>query len=296
MKIFIFDLDGVLVNPRGYHLALKETVRLAGESLGYLDAVLTDSHIARFESLGISSEWHSSALSMGLMQINKQKAEKIGSIFLPEFEPAPLFEILSGQDLNLPALERGLEALKCLADRAQVSPEAAIDLIINSESIKTSPTFNWFQEMILGTDGFENTYGINGTLETSSFLKMYDHALLSKESREKLFSWLKDDSHFASIMTNRPSSGPPGFSGAPDAGLAAELAGVENLPLVGYGEIQWLAQETNSISGELCKPNSVHALAAIILALGYSLNETTAFVRSPEQNSKYFLYRSKRDF
>ena len=30
MRILIFDMDGVLIEPHGYHRALKETVRLAG--------------------------------------------------------------------------------------------------------------------------------------------------------------------------------------------------------------------------------------------------------------------------
>jgi len=72
MDILIFDMDGVLVKPEGYHRALQETVRLAGISTQYGEVQLTDNQIAQFEALGISSEWHSSALCMAVMVVEKQ--------------------------------------------------------------------------------------------------------------------------------------------------------------------------------------------------------------------------------
>ena len=42
MNIFLFDTDGVLVKPKGYHRALQETVRLAGISTGFGEVLLDD--------------------------------------------------------------------------------------------------------------------------------------------------------------------------------------------------------------------------------------------------------------
>jgi len=42
MDILLFDMDGVLLKPLGYHRALKETVRLAGISSGYGEVLLAD--------------------------------------------------------------------------------------------------------------------------------------------------------------------------------------------------------------------------------------------------------------
>lgn len=72
MDILLFDMDGVLVNPRGYHRALHETVRLAGISTGIGAVDLEDEQVTQFEALGISSEWHSSALCMAVMVLEKQ--------------------------------------------------------------------------------------------------------------------------------------------------------------------------------------------------------------------------------
>ncbi len=57
MNFYLFDIDGVLLEPLGYHYALVETIRLIANSLGYGDILLTAEDIAAFESSGVSSEW-----------------------------------------------------------------------------------------------------------------------------------------------------------------------------------------------------------------------------------------------
>ena len=63
----LMDLDGVLLEPLGYHNALQETVRLVGNSLGFNAAHLSQEDILAFEAVGISSEWDSAAICLGLM-------------------------------------------------------------------------------------------------------------------------------------------------------------------------------------------------------------------------------------
>ncbi|UCD42996.1 MAG: hypothetical protein JSV69_05180, partial [Chloroflexota bacterium] len=67
MDILLFDMDGVLIKPLAYHRALQETVRLAGIATGFGEVLLSEDQIADFEAIGISSEWHSSALCMAVM-------------------------------------------------------------------------------------------------------------------------------------------------------------------------------------------------------------------------------------
>ena len=40
MKIFLFDMDGVLLESHGYHLALQETVRRMARALGVGEVTL----------------------------------------------------------------------------------------------------------------------------------------------------------------------------------------------------------------------------------------------------------------
>jgi FMN phosphatase YigB (HAD superfamily) len=67
MKILLFDMDGVLLESHGYHLALQETVRRMALALGFWDASLSSNDIAAFEAGGITSEWDVAAISTALL-------------------------------------------------------------------------------------------------------------------------------------------------------------------------------------------------------------------------------------
>ena len=67
MKILLFDMDGVLLESHGYHLALQETVRYMAKVLGLEDLSLSDDDIATFEAGGITNEWDEAAISTALL-------------------------------------------------------------------------------------------------------------------------------------------------------------------------------------------------------------------------------------
>jgi hypothetical protein len=277
MNILIFDMDGVLLKPQGYHRALRETVRLAGNSTGFGEVLLSDEYIARFEALGISSEWHSSALCMAVMELQKQ--DGLNPSQPAELKLEELFEGIAAQPLQEPALKRGLVAVEQLALKYELPAEPAVELMANSESINLSPTMNWFQELILGSELFKTSYQKEPQFQQESYLMLYDQRLISEPTTEKLIRWAAEPGSGAAIMTNRPSSGPPGFIGEPDAEMGTALVGLANLPLIGFGEITWLAEATGRDVGELSKPGWAHALAAILTASGWSLEESLAYVR-----------------
>jgi len=234
MEILIFDMDGVLLKPFGYHRALKETVRLAGISTGFGEVLLADEQIAKFEALGISSEWHSSALCMAVMALEKQKG-----ITREEDQTQPiildledLFVAISDRPMQDPALSRGLAAIERLAAKANVPADLVCWLVAQSESIQRSPTINWFQELVLGSESYTSTYQKRPQFETESYLKLYDERLLNEPQTERVLRWTDKPDHGAAIMTRRPSSGLPGFATAPDANMGAALVGLENLPIV----------------------------------------------------------------
>ena len=145
MDILIFDLDGVLLKPHGYHKALQETVNLAGKSIGFGEAHLTDKQIAQFEALGISSEWHSSALCMAVMSIQKQ----VGINDDGELNQSSalqldgLFNALASQPMKDSALTRGIAAIDILAAEHGFPRDSLRRIMLESESIELSPTLNW---------------------------------------------------------------------------------------------------------------------------------------------------------
>ncbi len=288
MDILIFDMDGVLLRPYGYHRALKETVRLAGISTGIGEVLLTDEQIAMFEALGISSEWHSSAMCMAFMtlQIKEKVVEENNPSRPVTLNLDGLFEAIAGQSIQESALKRGVAAIERLAIKYGLTVDLARELVANSESIQHSPTMNWFQELILGSPGYKNTYNKPSRFETESYLTLYDRRILNESLAEEIIRWADQPGNGAAIMTNRPSRSPFVFRGAPDADLGISMVGLEGLPLVGYGEISWLAEKTHRDIGGLSKPSWVHALVAILMASGWSLEKSLAYARQSLTSQK----------
>jgi len=278
MKILLFDMDGVLLKANGYHRALQETVRLAGQLLDYQNILLSAGQIAKFEALGISSEWHSSALCMAVLAIQKEinPDEMDWSLDLND-----LFDALSKQSIEEPALERACKAVEELAKNAGVSSKRLVGLVKKSESILDSVTLNWFQELVLGSEIFSRTYQKAGQFETDSYLSLYDEKMISEDNASKILTFSESSLKGAAIMTNRPSNALSLDSWTPEAELGAALVGLEALPLVGYGEIVWMANEIGREAGELNKPAWQHAMAAILMATGWPIKESLRQVGKP---------------
>jgi hypothetical protein len=282
MNILIFDMDGVLVKPMGYHRALQETVRLAGLSLGIGPVALENRQVTQFESLGISSEWHSTALCMAVMVLEKQtgltgqfKQSNSDQLILDA-----LFEALANQPVHISALLRGVTAIESLAEEYGLPTEPSRNLIANSESIDLSPTLNWFQEMVLGSKLYADIYQKESQLKVESYLQEYDIALLSDLYSGKIRRWEAEPENAAVVMTSRPSQGPSAFFGMPDAELGARLVGLSDLPLVGKGELIWLAHKTGYPVELIQKPSWKHALAAIITGCGRRLQAHLSYFES----------------
>ncbi len=280
MEILIFDMDGVLIKPWGYHRALQETVRLAGISTGFGEVLLTDEQITQFEALGISSEWHSSALCMAVMVLEKQwVAVRENEHSQPvTLNLEDLFEAIAARPMQDPALQRGLAAIEGLAAKSDLPADFAGGIVAESESIQCSPTLNWFQELILGSENYTEIYQKKSQFQTESYLELYDERLLDEAQTDKVLRWADGSGHGAAIMTNRPSHGPSGFAGMPDAEMGSDIVGLAALPLVGKGEILWLAAHTGRQVEDFAKPTWKHAMAAILAASGWPVEESLKFV------------------
>jgi hypothetical protein len=275
MNLLLFDMDGVLLQPLGYHRALQETVRLASLQCGFGEVRLQESQIARFEALGISSEWHSSAFCLAWMELQKAAQPKYvkpkGEI---ELDLESLFNAIAQQPQEADPVQRGLAAIKQLSKEYSVLVKKPVKLINECESIDNSQTLNWFQEFILGSQNFATIYEKKPKFQTESYLKLYDKKLLNKKWAQNILDWNAQPDNGAVIMTSRPSFGPKEYSREPDAHLGAQLIGLEVLPLVGIGEIRWLAEQTKLSVEKLKKPAAPHALAALLAASGWTLAES----------------------
>ncbi len=253
-KIIIFDVDGVLIESHGYHQAFKDTVRIGAKELGF-DVNLSDDDIAQFEGMGISSEWHSSAACMAVLLINGT------------FDLAPLFASIAKEQAKIPVRIRLERAVKRMAKEAGVDPARPVAIIQNSETIQSFP-FDIFQEMILGSLGFEEIYGIKSSLGVESYLYEYDKPLLSASSKNGLFEWLQKHERGCAIMTNRPTRE------MPDAKYAQKLTGLDEIPVSGYGEMGWLAEKFGGEAANYSKPSPIHALSAVLASFGKESNQS----------------------
>ena len=252
-KIIIFDVDGVLIESHGYHQAFKDTVRVGAKKLGF-EVNLTDEDIAQFEGMGISSEWHSSAACMAVLLINGT------------FDLGPLFVSIAKEQAEIPVRIRLERAVSRMAKEAGVDPVHPVSIIQNSETIQSFP-FDIFQEMILGSARFEEIYGIKSSLNVESYLYKYDKPLLSTRAKTQLFDWLQKAERGCAIMTNRPTRE------MPDAKYAQELTGLETIPVSGYGEMGWLAEEFGGEAANYSKPSPIHALSAVLASFGKESNQ-----------------------
>jgi phosphoglycolate phosphatase-like HAD superfamily hydrolase len=275
-KIFLFDMDGVLLEPRGYHKALRETVRLLGEALGYSGVALSPDDIAAFEAAGITSEWDSSAICSVLLILPLW--ERFPTLRLPanlkpdrrlrHALPPPSWDSFfdSLNQLRSESADPMLRVAQLLGS-GNDHKEAIEQILSHAHDVHESITHRIFQELVLGSDVFNQTYQLPAWFETESYLRRFDRPALSHAQRDALLAWLERDEHRAAIVTNRPSLPPEGF-GTPEAEIGAEGVGLDQFPLVGYGDMLWLSASRDVDVLRLRKPSPVHVLAALLRGAG----------------------------
>ena len=284
MKIFLFDMDGVLLESRGYHLALQETVRRMALALGFVNASLSAEDITTFEAGGITSEWDEAAISTALLLETVWKDEPERGLpdslaqpisAAPNLRPLPDFNGLA-QTLSTPEmirlypLERA-ERLFLVGKQHTARQEQILhDLILGARMAELSLTHCIFQEFVLGSAEFARTYDLPAVLDCESYLLKYDKSNLSHAESAGLRDWLAIPGQTAAVITNRPSHPPTGIFSTSEAELGAELVGLEGIPILGWGGICWLGLQRHANPQNFLKPSPVHALAAMRLALGES--------------------------
>ncbi|PJF43764.1 MAG: hypothetical protein CUN55_07410 [Phototrophicales bacterium] len=281
--LLLFDVDGVLIQPSGYKLALRDTVNYFARRMGQADIDLSFEEIATFEACGLTNEWDSAALCVGALVV--EVLLKAPALHRPTFD-ATLNAILtanvtvarpdfSGLAQEIAALNTEHHAVtdytrKILCERLPVEQRSILDaLFADIFSIET-PTTRIQQCHTLGHQRFFETYGITAPFEAESYLIVHDTPLLHQESYKKLLAWRSNGERDFCIFTARPSLPPTGktLGYAPEADLAAELLGLlGQVPIIGAGRLQWLAERHQRTTADYIKPYPTQALTAIGAAL-----------------------------
>lgn len=300
-------MDGVLVEPRAYHLALQKTVSLVGKAVGFSDLELKPADIAAFEAAEVSSEWDTAAICAALTLIKAWSVDKHKKLAYSMREIPPQTLELAPPDFHTFAALLGRPEIKGMrplarAVRLLLEKETSltraqqgelINIFSKARQINGSLTHRLFQEMILGSRVFDEVYGLSPQLDCESFLLAYDRPALSEEECNKLKDWSRDKGHRIVIFTSRPSRAPQGAASTPEAEMGAQLVGLEQTPIAGLGGLLWLSQWLDADVETFLKPDPVHALLALGLAMGREWNQCleNAAAFSIEGGSKLFWER-----
>ena len=288
MRILLFDLDGVLIEPRAYHVALRDTVEQISRALGFDPYQLTRKQIEWIEAAGLTSEWDSSAVCSAMFYKRLWKVHPSFQLPLePPFPSSPehdlpppdidaFFREMVNEPYDSEPLVEAERRLSMQFDLDSTLLQRLLQILHEARNPARSLTFRLFQEYILGSQRYTATYKLPARFETASYLERLDRPTLSVASTKQLNAWLDLSGHHAAIITNRPSRWPEGNQGTPEAEIGARLCGLDQLPILGYGELSWLSAQRDAPSETYLKPSPLHALAAMRAALGEQ--PTTALI------------------
>lgn len=268
-SVLLFDMDGVLLTPGGYHRALQDTVAFLGRCLGFADSSLSQEQIHLLEAAGITNEWDTAAICLAVL-VDELWGRAPEQAVGPELLAAPLpvnGVPAPGFDAVIARLVDGTHSSLDPIRRAQtVLPERVHGIVSKAYSLD-GLSQRVQQENVLGSEAFERVYGLAGVRSVESYLLAHDRGNLTAPDRARLVRWL-DSGGAAAIFTNRPTISPDGRLGTPEGELGARLVGLEDLPLAGSGGIVWLEDREGLPAGTYNKPHPLHALAALRMAMG----------------------------
>ena len=180
--------------------------------------------------------------------------------YMPRELVIPEFELITGLYPAEAALQHGCFPF--------IPMDLRVNILSQSRNVNFSQTMRLFQHYSLGSPVFSETYKLPAEVETESFLLTHDRSNINDAIRAKL----RQPNIYLAALTARPSAPPREVNDshlgyAPEAELALKLVELADIPLIGFGKLEYLASQCGLDAGILIKPSPVHALAAIAAAL-----------------------------
>ena len=270
-RIFLLDIDGVLLEPRGYRAALRGTIHRFTDS--HLE--VEEETLEELERRGISSEWDMAPLLLAAYwaeilsrqpipdlpsdvasaasAISRQRTADVSRGFV-----VPEFALVSGQYPATTAFRAG--------SFPSIPNGLRRNLLTETRNVHLSRTTRTFQQFTLGSRQYAETYGLPAEFESESLLRSHDTSNID----DKIRAVLRKSGHLAAI-TSRPSRPPRELAQssvgyAPEAELALELVGMADIPLVAFGKLEYLAAREGLDPAALVKPSPFQALAGVLAA------------------------------
>ncbi|NPA06530.1 MAG: hypothetical protein GXO54_03910 [Chloroflexi bacterium] len=295
MRVVLFDLDGVLVRPRGYRAAVRATFAHFAHRWGLEPPEPREADLALFEAHGITSEWDMVPLLLAALW----HAARGQGLALPPSLPDPAAEpvppparvAVSSIDIGpwieplttslspgaIPSQEAWALHQKGYIPFAHLPTPLARALFAETREVRHAPITRVFQHYTLGSATFTRTYGLPAAFETPSFLLREDLPRPPAAWRRAVRQAHARGACRVAVMTARPSQPEgAGLNAAPEANLALELLEWDGVvPIVGLGDLAQFGP------GEVwLKPHPAHALLALARALGLAPEEAHRWTRA----------------
>ena len=299
MNILLFDIDGVLIDDRGYRAGIVATVNLYSRIMGQGDRAPNPAEVEIFHAHGYTNEWDICPFAIGALIVSTLRAHPDLSLtpapldhLLPQFQAAPPGPVDYGDWVTATrgkpgrpserarsALSEVLNSLTVSDTTRSASLSALAELLNDPYDFSNATVTQVFQEHALGSSVFEEVYRRRPRYDIRSLLYDEDRAALNAAARATLLNLMSECGVRVCVYTARPSlppadildwltdsaRAPIGFS--PEAELGLQLIELSDLPLIAMGRMQWLAARVGSKVEYLTKPAPIQALAAIIAAI-----------------------------
>ncbi len=297
--IILFDVDGVLVENRAYRAGIQQTARYFSRRLGLALDPPTEADIDIFESESITVEWDSCAIVAAALLLERLRVEArsvrgrawLGAApgdfwqfldALPSRTPRPVAMDFAALARRAGAAARAAGLLPAraalglflddLAAQERVPTAQAAPLLQHLlgqvYDIDASPAMQVFQNYVLGHVQYAEHYGLPPHVNGAALLQALDQPLLRPELREVVLQRRAAGLLFPVVFTARPSLTPVEAGGfgrgyTPESEMAARLVGLEAVPVMGFGKLDWVARRAGGAGSQLVKPSPLHTMAAI---------------------------------
>jgi hypothetical protein len=287
--ILLFDMDGVLVEPRRYRASLQSSMDFFGKIMGWDSLYPGEETIAWFESRGIISEWDIAPIFMA--SVVETVLETYPGLPIPQ-EFTTFCEMVKRAKIpkpnlhvetivsQLPSIKKaGFTYCDLVLYMVASGPARAAfprlactslinDLLMHSRIVQKNLITRVFQEVFLGQNAFENTFHLPAICLDRNTERIVDTQLISNEWNSALKDAWENGLVNPAIITARPSAfdypaGEGRIEFSPEADIIVDQLGWNRFTLIGQGQLQYAADQMGCDSVDLIKPSPVHALGAL---------------------------------
>jgi hypothetical protein len=277
-NVLLFDVDGVLVEPCAYRICIDRTLEVLLPQIGIATpAELLPSHddVSYFEAQGIHDCWDiTNIIYAQIVAAIWDRPNKTAPLIIPNYKPFVDRIRQANSDTHPPSVAATLLTTRVNSTAGSEKLTELVECLRGSRSVYKSRVTRLFQNILLGSSIFESTYNLPSQYNGGPLLQAEDRVLISTATVAKL----KDlharapEQWKMAVYTARPSL-KPDFAGgssagySPEAEIAQQSAALNELPLIGMGTMEFLAERTGELAQDLVKPNTTQAFAALLSAL-----------------------------